>query len=276
MIRTLINRWWPEAPIQEEWSRKLEAFYTENSDYHTMTAEGSKLDHPQVRLLLSLIDPDKQYCEIGCGGGQACAAVGATAAVTGYDISPIAVGNAQRVYRETKATFEVASAYRIPLPDDSVDGVYSFEVLEHLWDPAAVIREMARVLKPGGFMLVSCPHHFSLDLHLKKNLLVRTLEFLFAGIVYVQHLFVGTQYVNLVPDICGPSVYPDCDQVSSFVSWTLIPFLRSLGLTPQFLDTYYMCALRSGSKTDLAFQRNARCPVIKWFGDHILFLALKE
>lgn len=45
----------------------------------------------------------------------------------------------------------------IPLPDANVDSVLLTEVLEHCPDPASVLRETIRVLKPGGFMFLTVP-----------------------------------------------------------------------------------------------------------------------
>jgi SAM-dependent methyltransferase len=46
---------------------------------------------------------------------------------------------------------------RIPLDDASIDSVLLTEVLEHCPDPECVLRETARVLKPGGFMFLTVP-----------------------------------------------------------------------------------------------------------------------
>jgi SAM-dependent methyltransferase len=45
----------------------------------------------------------------------------------------------------------------IPLPDESVDSALATEVLEHCPDPARVLAEIRRVLKPGGVLLVTVP-----------------------------------------------------------------------------------------------------------------------
>jgi len=50
-----------------------------------------------------------------------------------------------------------SDATRLPLADDSVDLLITLEMLEHVPDPPAVVRELARVLKPGGTVLVSVP-----------------------------------------------------------------------------------------------------------------------
>lgn len=45
----------------------------------------------------------------------------------------------------------------IPLADASVDHVFAAEVFEHVFNPAALFREIIRVLKPGGTFLLTCP-----------------------------------------------------------------------------------------------------------------------
>lgn len=52
----------------------------------------------------------------------------------------------------------VAGGEEIPYPDESFDVVFADNVLEHLEDPAAVFREIARVLVPGGVFLAKTPN----------------------------------------------------------------------------------------------------------------------
>ncbi len=52
---------------------------------------------------------------------------------------------------------------RLPFPDCTFDGVVSFEVLEHVFNPDVVLRELRRVLKPGGTLLLTVP--FAWDEH---------------------------------------------------------------------------------------------------------------
>jgi SAM-dependent methyltransferase len=51
----------------------------------------------------------------------------------------------------------VCTAYDIPMPDSSYDSVVCTQVYEHLADPVMAAREMYRVLKPGGFAVVTVP-----------------------------------------------------------------------------------------------------------------------
>lgn len=51
---------------------------------------------------------------------------------------------------------------RLPLDDASVDAAVAVEVIEHVENPRALVREMARVVRPGGVVLLTTPNQLSL------------------------------------------------------------------------------------------------------------------
>lgn len=59
-------------------------------------------------------------------------------------------------------TAVLADAGALPFPSASFDGVLFSEVLEHMPDPESVVRELARVTKPGGTLFLSTPLHYSI------------------------------------------------------------------------------------------------------------------
>ena len=66
--------------------------------------------------------------------------------------------HASRKYGDgDRLEFKVGSCTSIPLPDNSVDGVVSFETLEHLAEHEEMLGEVKRVLRPGGFIILSTP-----------------------------------------------------------------------------------------------------------------------
>ncbi|MBA3303051.1 MAG: methyltransferase domain-containing protein, partial [Acidimicrobiia bacterium] len=86
--------------------------------------------------------------EIGCGTGlilERTAALAATA--VGIDLS---AGMASFSRTEKGLTTVQATADQLPFPDDSFDLVYSFKVLPHVPDIQGALREVDRVLAPGG------------------------------------------------------------------------------------------------------------------------------
>ncbi|WP_380283684.1 methyltransferase domain-containing protein [Kitasatospora purpeofusca] len=99
--------------------------------------------------------------DLGCGRGPTLAAFARRhpgARLIGFDRSAESVEAARGLLAGHRggAEIEVADlAERLPLPDNSVDAAVSYNVLECLPDPAALLAEIARVLKPGGRLVVA-------------------------------------------------------------------------------------------------------------------------
>jgi ubiquinone/menaquinone biosynthesis C-methylase UbiE len=98
--------------------------------------------------------------DIACGEGFGCAMMAESATrVYGVDIDPESVAYASKTYgREGRTEFHVGSCDAIPLPDASVDIVTSFETLEHHDKHEEMMREVRRVLRPGGLLFISSPN----------------------------------------------------------------------------------------------------------------------
>jgi ubiquinone/menaquinone biosynthesis C-methylase UbiE len=76
--------------------------------------------------------------------------------VVGLDVSPRPLAEARGLAERAglAVTFEVGDVYALAEPDDSFDVVHAHQVLQHLTDPVAALREMARVCRPGGLLAV--------------------------------------------------------------------------------------------------------------------------
>ncbi len=97
-----------------------------------------------VRHHLAGLAPEALVLEVGCADVRRFASDGPY----GYlatDLRPLA------------SVDFAADAGRLPLADDSVDALVTLEMLEHVPDPGAVVRELSRVLKPGGAIFLSVP-----------------------------------------------------------------------------------------------------------------------
>jgi ubiquinone/menaquinone biosynthesis C-methylase UbiE len=102
----------------------------------------------------------KRVLDVACGEGYGSALLARGAAsVTGIDVSEAAIAHARRTYAEAgNLDFVRASCDRLPLAAGSVDVAVSFETLEHIAEQEAFLDELARVLSPGGVLILSCPN----------------------------------------------------------------------------------------------------------------------
>lgn len=105
---------------------------------------------------------DAQVLEVGCGTGVVTRAVagrpGFAGRVVGVDHSPVLIDAARRFAKtegvEHRLEFEVADAHALDLPDGAFHAVIAHTLLSHVTDPLTVLREMARVVRPGGAVVV--------------------------------------------------------------------------------------------------------------------------
>ncbi|MEH3053300.1 MAG: class I SAM-dependent methyltransferase [Patulibacter minatonensis] len=96
-------------------------------------------------------DPSAELLDLGCG----TAWVGRHFAnYTGLDASPEAV---EAAAERGITVIQGSVVERLPFDDASFDGVIAKDLLEHVPDPAAVAREILRVLRPGGLLFASSP-----------------------------------------------------------------------------------------------------------------------
>ncbi|MFZ1829325.1 MAG: class I SAM-dependent methyltransferase [Candidatus Competibacteraceae bacterium] len=104
--------------------------------------------------ILQRLTPTAVILDLGAGAGivQQMNFRGLAARVCGVDLDPRVIDNP--MLDEGK----IADAGGIPYPDATFDLVFADNVLEHLPDPLAVFREIARVLKPGGVFLFKTPN----------------------------------------------------------------------------------------------------------------------
>lgn len=104
---------------------------------------------PDLRPGLSLLD-------VGCGPGTITADLAALVApgtVTAIDSEPAILEEARTVAGArgiTTVRFEVADAHHLPYEDTCFDVVHAHQVLQHLADPVAALRELRRVCRPAG------------------------------------------------------------------------------------------------------------------------------
>lgn len=111
------------------------------------------------RFLLEHVQPGATVLDLGCGAGQF------SAALTEAGAAPIGVDVAREALRRAGARLPDLDlrvweeGEPLPLEDCSVDAVWAGDVVEHVADVAPWLSEVRRVLRPGGTLLLTTPHH---------------------------------------------------------------------------------------------------------------------
>ena len=97
--------------------------------------------------------------DIGCGPGVFVRHMSARARyLVAADIDSDSLDRVKSRHKNlSNVEFIVTSADVLPFPDEHLDTILLLEVLEHLVDDSAAVREMSRVLRPGGKLVVSVP-----------------------------------------------------------------------------------------------------------------------
>ncbi len=120
---------------------------------------------PELDGWLSEATTGGTFLDLGSGPGQLLAAAAATGRPgIGIDVRLVWLLVAKRLIEDAGGTpvLAAAMAEALPLADGSVTGVVSLDVIEHVGDVPAYLREIDRVLAPGGHASLATPNRYSL------------------------------------------------------------------------------------------------------------------
>jgi SAM-dependent methyltransferase len=139
---------------------------TENVEYRTRRV--IEEPHRLRREIVGWLDGAtraRPFLDLGCGPGMLLAAASAEGRVgIGVDVSMVWLVVAKRMVEAFGGTAVLAAGFAeaLPLADGSVGAVVSLDVIEHVGDQAAYLREIDRVTAPGGAIALATPNRFSL------------------------------------------------------------------------------------------------------------------
>ncbi|MET9680061.1 class I SAM-dependent methyltransferase [Streptomyces coeruleorubidus] len=105
--------------------------------------------------------PGDRVLDAGCGTGRALpplrAAVGPSGVVLGVDLTPAMLREAVRAGRDRDGALLLSDVAALPLRSHALDAVFGAGLISHLPSPAENLRELARVVRPGGVLALFHP-----------------------------------------------------------------------------------------------------------------------
>ncbi|MGY0057293.1 class I SAM-dependent methyltransferase [Streptomyces sp. LZ34] len=136
------------------------AVYTHGHHESVLRSHTWRTAANSAAYLTGRLKPHMRILDIGCGPGTITADLAELVPqgeVIGVDAAPAVLEQARAVAAErgvSNVQFAVGDVHALDYPDDSFCVVHAHQVLQHLGDPVAALREMRRVCKPGGMVAV--------------------------------------------------------------------------------------------------------------------------
>ncbi|WAS06363.1 class I SAM-dependent methyltransferase [Gloeomargaritales cyanobacterium VI4D9] len=166
-----------EREFHDTWAKAIDADGIHVPDYFEACTA------PENRFILRHLGDlhGKYILDLGCGAGENSVyfALRGAQCVAG-DYSPEMVHVAQELAAKygVPVTGKVINAMAIDIPDDTFDMVYAANLLHHIPDPLVAVREMQRVVKPGGYVCFWDPliHNPVINIYRRMATQVRTTD----------------------------------------------------------------------------------------------------
>lgn len=137
--------------------------YTPGYSTNAVDFMARRLAETHAQFLLPHLKPEIRLLDIGCGPGTI--SIGLAKAVAPGEVIAVDLGTSQIEEARKRASdaglsnlrFQCESVYSLPFKDGEFDLVFAHAVFEHLKEPVAALREIRRVLKPGGLVALRSP-----------------------------------------------------------------------------------------------------------------------
>lgn len=151
----------PRSGLGAPYLVKLKEYYKSSEGYRAhLEAKGPAYFEQFVDVVRRCSSPGDRILDVGCGTGESTRQImQSDRNVVGTDLSQLFM-QAHAPSRSVPP-FVTSDASRLPFPSGSFDVVCAMEFIEHVWPVEAVLREMDRILKPSGRLVMMSPNLLS-------------------------------------------------------------------------------------------------------------------
>ena len=212
--------------------RRLAEFWDRSRDYYLQAAAANPEASPERRLLIGYLKAGERVLDLGCGSCENALWMPAGCRYVGFDMSTAALAMAAEQGRPGMRVRGDGEA--LPIASASVDAVLSTYALEHFHEPGRTLLEAARIVKPGGLLLLvgsawDLPYEMPPSLAPGRRLEValRRLGRQALSALDGRHRF----DVVRQPRVLTEGYVPDADAVHVAQSQAMVRFLQDAGLT---------------------------------------------
>jgi SAM-dependent methyltransferase len=217
---------------EPETKRRLDAFWNASRDYYEQAQAANAEASPERQLLLSYLAPGQVVLDLGCGSCENALWMPEGVRMVGFDVSTAALVMAGEQHRPVALRLR-GDGEVLPVATASVDAVLSTYALEHFAEPGRTLLEAARIVKPGGLLLLvgsawDLPYEMppSLDPKRRLEVAIRRLGRQAASAVDGRHRFDTVAQ----PRVLTEGYVPDADAVHVAQSFQMVRFLRAAGM----------------------------------------------
>jgi len=143
------------------WNEVMFIRYNNERVYHHSNPFIRFVERKRVQAIIKLLaplSPSDRILAAGCGEGYVENFI-PTGLITLVDISREAITRAKIASTNLhRKKFLIADLERLPIPSNYFDKIECSEVIEHVYSPANLLKELRRVLKPAGFLVITFPN----------------------------------------------------------------------------------------------------------------------
>lgn len=170
-------------------------YYSSSTNYATMLdGHGPDYFMHYVDYVARFLKSESRILELGCGKGTSCKMLRERRYdVTGLDLSTLFLSETEK---QDRLNYVAADAGALPFADSTFDAVAGYQFLEHVPCAERVLNEAARVLKPGGMLILLGPNIISPFHPIKQSI-----KFILRK-AQPHHLY-GTSYIDCIRKALG-------------------------------------------------------------------------